>query len=309
MSSRYQYTSMDRVFAKLARDLGSDLNEDDVIEWTGEALEFMQSVKSFEEAVCFAEVKNFVCDMPKWCHAIIQIARDNDYQCSVGVTAFTKTVKEILPSTLVLTEDGEYVTTDNTMQLANNVTLNVNYKVWLDTPWYRGRYTPIRLKDSTLFNTLVCREQSCSYDNCRDEYSIKNGNIIQFSFQEGLVAIPFLRQATDGNGWPLIPDHVSFLTAITKYIGLKMAEREMNSNREGALGKYDRYSGEWQWYCKQASNVDMMPYGIDEHQNLLDQRTYLIPARNKYYGFFGNLATPEQRRFDNSRGNYYVVNG
>lgn len=303
MSSRYQYTTMDRVFSKIDRDITSDFNEDDVIEWTGEALEFMRCVKSYEEVVCFAEVKNFHCAVPKWCHAIIQIGRDSNIHCSQDVWAFTKTVKEILPTNIVLTDDGEYVTVGNSMQLANQVVLNVNYKVWLETPYYRQRYTPVRLATSTLFNSLVC-DDGCDYSSCRDEYQIVMGNTIRFSFETGIVIIPFLKQAVqEETGWPLVPDHISFLTAITKYVNMKMVEKEYNAGREGAKGRLDKYEADWQWYCKQAGNVDMMPFGVDEHQNLLNQRSYLLPPQNRYYGFFGNLNKPENRSFLNPRGN------
>lgn len=302
MSFRYQYTTMDRVFSKVDRDITSDFNEDDIIEWTGEALEFMSCVKSYEEVVCFSEVKNFHCAVPKWCHAIIQIARDHNFKCSQDVTAFTKVVREILPSNLVLTDDGEYVSTDNSMQLANQVVLNINYKVWLETPYYRQRFSPVRLSTSSLFNALVC-DDGCDYSSCKDEYKVIMRNTLRFSFEEGLVAIPFLKQALEeATGWPYVPDHVSFLTAITKYIAMKMAEKEYNNGREGSKGKLDKYEADWQWYCKQAGNVDMMPYGVDEHQNLLDQRSYLLPANNRYYGFFGNLNKPENRQYLNPRG-------
>jgi hypothetical protein len=46
----------------------------------------------------------------------------------------------------------------------------------------------------------------------------------------------------------------------------------------------------------------MMPNGVDELQNMMEQRSYLIPRQNAYYGFFGRLAHKEQRRFNNPDG-------
>src|SRR5690349_19381133 len=74
-----QYTSIDRIFSKVNRDITSDFNEEDVIEWTGEALGFMESNKSFDEAVAFMEVNNFTANMPPLSHGLIQIARNNKF--------------------------------------------------------------------------------------------------------------------------------------------------------------------------------------------------------------------------------------
>jgi len=51
-------TSIDRVFSKLARDTGEAFDEAEVIEWTGEALDAIGSVRMLEEALAFIEVTN-----------------------------------------------------------------------------------------------------------------------------------------------------------------------------------------------------------------------------------------------------------
>ena len=59
MSQPIQYTTVDRIFNKLYRDLReTSLNESDVIEWIGEALDFLKVAENQEEAIAFLEVKN-----------------------------------------------------------------------------------------------------------------------------------------------------------------------------------------------------------------------------------------------------------
>ncbi len=89
----------------------------------------------------------------------------------------------------------------------------------------------------------------------------------------------------------MIPDNISFTSAIVAYIKWKMLDRMSYLGREGTAQRAIKAEQDWHWYCKQASNLDMMPYGIDEHQNLLEQRSYLLPRHNRYYGFFGNLGS------------------
>ncbi len=62
--SQIPYTSIDRIFNKLERDFGSEFNEGDVIEWTGEALEAIGAVKQYEEAVAYIKVVNHQISLP-----------------------------------------------------------------------------------------------------------------------------------------------------------------------------------------------------------------------------------------------------
>lgn len=308
MSARYSYIPIDRIFSKLIRDLGEGfIIEKDVIEWTGEALEFIQAVKSFEEAVAYIEVENYQCKLPAGTHSIIQIARNNNW---------TKQVSDLCPqlvsSEVTVTEDAPAipVALDCNGQPINDYELayyrpyfdlKYEYGAWCGCGYYRRNYTPVRLATSTFFNTIVCRERDYDsiYQGVKDEYTVINKEILRFSFKEGSVAVALLRQVLDPEtGYPMIPDNISYTTAITKYITLKIFEKHFYNGREGSQAKMQKAEQDWQWYCKQASNVDMMPYGIDEHQNLLDQRSYILPRQNQYFSFFGNLANPEGRKFN-----------
>src|SRR5688572_26755336 len=73
----YTYVSVDRIFSKLVRDVTNDFSEGDIIEWCGEALEFIGATRLYEEAVAFIEVNNHQCKVPAGNHMVMQIARDN----------------------------------------------------------------------------------------------------------------------------------------------------------------------------------------------------------------------------------------
>ena len=59
--------------------------------------------------------------------------------------------------------------------------------------------------------------------------------------------------------------------------------------REGYADKYQKSEQDWQWYCKQAGNKQMMLHGVDQFQNFTESRNQLLPSKNRYYGFFGKL--------------------
>jgi hypothetical protein len=168
--------------------------------------------------------------------------------------------------------------------------LKIEHEGWSNSRFYQQNFTPVRLADHTFFNTIVDSEYGSAYCAAVDSYTIIQGKYIRTSFRNGQVAISYKKQVTDADGYPMIPDNISYKTAITKYIQYKMADRDFQNGRDGAERRLAKYESDWHWYCSQASNADKMIYGIDEHQNFLDQRTTLIPNYKKYFGFFGNLS-------------------
>lgn len=322
MGRHLNYVSADRIIAKLYRDLGlEDINEGDIIEQIGEALEAIGTITLYEEAVAFVEVENYQASLPNGLHSIIQIARNNKW---------VKENKESLcPANILLDcshEEMENINSPNTPCGCNNESINpkegvpldcdgkilgeyevayyrpyfdlqYEYHLWGNSHYYKEHYTPIRLANHTFFNTIVCPEDQNMYHGVTDEYTI-SGDKIRTSFKEGSIAISYYRQKVDEeNGYPMIPDEYSVITAITSYITMKYMARLWYMGREGYGDKYQKAEQDWQWYCKQAGNKALMPHGVDEFQNLTESRNQLIPARNRYYGFFGKLGRQDNTRF------------
>lgn len=316
MSNTYGYTSMDRVFSKLIRDYGEDWNEGDVIEWTGEALEFMQAVKSYEEAIAFIEVKNHQCSLPSGIHAVIQVARNNhwsgfkkDILCPITVTQsiLLQNTEEQAAIPVALDCEGMPINDYELAYYRPYFDLQAEYLGWRHSRYYNNGYSPVRLATHTFFNNFVCSTEDdnpgITRDSGYDEYTVVDKKLLRFSFKEGSVAVAYLRQKLDPEtGYPMIPDHVTYTTAIVSYIILRLTRKEFNKGREGSAGRLQEAEREWQWYCKQAGNLDMMPHGVDEHQNLLDQRSYILPRVNNYYSYFGKMSRPEGRKYNDPDG-------
>lgn len=315
MGRQLNYVSADRIIAKLYRDLGlEDINETDVIEWCGEALEAIGTITLYEEAVAFIEIENHQADLPNGLHSIIQVAKNNRW---------SKDDKEQLcPANIILDcshEEMENINSPNTPCGCNNESINVfdgvpldcnghligdvevayyrpyfdlqyEYHLWGNSHYYKEHYTPVRLANHSFFNTIVCPEDQNWYTGGHtDEYTIV-GDKIRTSFKEGSIAISYYRQKIDEEtGYPMIPDEYSIITAITMYVTMKHMARLWYMGREGYADKYQKAEQDWQWYCKQAGNKALMPHGVDQFQNLTESRNQLLPSRNRYYGFFGKL--------------------
>ena len=285
---------MDRIYSKIERDLpSSEINEVDVIEWAGEALEFINAVRAKEEAVAFLSVENFQCELPHNLHNIIQIAKNT----MVDDPTQTVTVSE---EDEVLEPDTDYpVCLDCNGMPYNDYSvayyrpyydLQYEYNLWRGNLTYHRCYVPVRLTNHSFFNSLVCTEDGADcgisgewsnglYNKSSYEYNVIEDKVLRFNFEKGLIALAYLRNMQDEKGLPMIPDNISFTTAITTYIMYKQMSREFYTGREGSQSKMLKSEADWQWYCKQASNSAFIPQGVDELENIKEQRNYIIPRR------------------------------
>lgn len=322
MKQKLEYTSMETIFSKFNRDLrGTDISESDLVEWTAEALGFMKVVEIQEEALAFIEVQNHQAELPCGFQAVIQIARNNDWN------SFDKENTGTCPSNF-----EEYISEDTTVvnpldynPLSPNVfvdcqgsiigdhevayyrpyfDLQYEYNQWIGSGYFREKYTPVRLANHTFLGSLVAEETSTGlYNSSSDEYTIAGGfpNMnLRFSFKEGQIALAYLRTVIDPETqYPVIPDDIRFITAITYYIKWKMAERLRWSGREGFQLEAQDAEQKWNKYVRQAINSVKMPQGVDQYQNMMEQSLYLIPRHRKYYGYFGKLGREEDRLFNN----------
>jgi hypothetical protein len=278
---KFQFVTTDTILAKYSRDFrGLDINVDDAVEWIGEALGFIKIASASEEAIAFLKVENYQVEIPKGLHYIVQIARKNNNSLDIGV------IEENL---------GVAETTENNVEDVPSFTRYLNfpfkYVSWASNAYASQEFTQVTLADSSFFNSLVCEIPGTEglYTGHSDEYTIAQDNL-RFNFKEGFVAISYIRQMVDCvTGYPMVPDDESAKSAITYYLGWKFKENECWNHREGSCQLAEKAEGKWLKYVKQFKNKAKMPQGVDQYQNLMEQHTYLVPNRNKYYGFFGRV--------------------
>lgn len=290
-----QFTTIDRVISGIRRDLNNvNINVMDVVEWAGEALDFLKVPASLENVVTFAEVKNYETDLPQYLHYILQIARDSNY---TSLTDFNNYEEEVV---LEVNNEVSAPCTDCQGNIIGDYdiayyrpffNLYLEHGLWTNSKIYKRRYTPVRLAESVFFKSTVCQEKQVDYTSCQDEYTIIGivDRKLRFSFKEGYVAISYLRNAIDKEtGFPYIPDEISVITAIKYYIKWKLAESLDFDGREGFARLAQDSERKWLKYIRQGRNALIMPKTIDEYQNLLEQSHHLVP-RGEYYNFFGTL--------------------
>jgi hypothetical protein len=322
-----QFTTIDRIFSKVHRDLkGTDVEEGDVVEWIGEALEFLKVHGIQEESVAFMEVKDFHANIPCGFQMVLQVAKNNNYvedQCETTCCNIAEVVEEIetplAPCNIESPEltgcpvpldcNGAPLTDVEVAYYRPFFDLKWEYQPFINSSLYQEKFTPVRLASNTFFNSLVCKEtDQTPYQSCTDEYTIvgHTEKRLRFSFKTGQVALSYLKSVTDATtGYPLVPDHISYTSAIVYYIKWKLAEQMEWAKREGYAGLAEKAERRWLKYCRQAKNYSKMPKSLDDYQDLLEQSHKLIPNHRRYYGFFGKINREEDRGFNNPDTVYY----
>lgn len=286
----YNYAPLDRILTKLYRDLGIlDIQEIDVIEWCGEALDHIGVVTMYEKIVSIGDVTNHSCPLPLGLQMIEQVAVNTGERFTTEVIMNALKHSEVIPDSNTNDEPKQTIEPKQLNDIFYPFT-NFSYNVYSTII---PRFVALRLANHNLFGSLVLEESSNMLFN-GDEYSVVD-NMLRFSFKEGQVLICHYRQPLDDKtGYPLIPDIASVIQAVTSYVTYKYMQRNWYSGRQGYGDKMRIAEQDWHWYCRQAKGVLIMPKGVQGHQDLLDIEHGKLPNHNRYYGFFGNLSRRTQ---------------
>ena len=124
-------------------------------------------------------------------------------------------------------------------------------------------------------------------------YSLNN-DFITLSAKEGKVCMSYWSILLDDEGYPMVPNDVSYVQAVTWYLTKKL---DYISWRKGEISDkvFAKSEQEYEWYVAQASSRAKMP-DVDKMENLKRQLLRLKPNPDHYNGFFKYLATPESRK-------------
>lgn len=304
-----QFTTIDRILVRIQKYIkDTGISENDIIEWAGEALEFLKTVEIQEQAVKFLKVENYEADVPMGFQMVLQVAKYNKDAKEIENDCSKKEIQEEdvdlkCPDCCGKTGLIDFLFSDWSNSYRPYFDMQWQYIDWTVSKYYKENFTPIRLSNHALFNSIVCKEKAFEKD-CYGEHEYTIVGLVdkklRFSFKEGYVALAYVKNAIDREtGLPLIPDHEQHLAAIQYYLLWKIAELLDWKGREGYAQKANTNMQLWLKYVKQAKNFAKMPKTIDQFQNLLESTHHLIPRHKRYYKYFGNLGRAEDRRFSN----------
>lgn len=276
------YISLRNVLAKTYRDVGLPMEESDVIEWAAEALSHIGAPAALETVTAFAEVKNYRLLLPTNFKTLLSIAKNECYEED----------KSTACPAAVVTEDT--VVTDCNGNIINECDYTQYYPAYDVDQYFAVFGNPVI---SSCYHTLRQATGTFFEGNALPNYNNLHGNdydfkiifpYIQFSFQEGFVAMSYTRVKMEDT-LPMVPDYESYREALARYVRYKLLQRKIDRGENIPLALLQMAEADWHWYCKQARNEAVMHQSIADHENKLMRSLRKVPPIYSYDSYFGSL--------------------
>lgn len=294
----YKLTSVKSVIAKVFTDL--DLQEEthkvsDMIEWAGEALEKIGAFPYFVNKVTglegnpLLELNNYQCKLPCDFYSLIQMTysekSNGPFLPMRYSTGHFETFGEVSNTTNLSTVPPESDIITFAMQLYNMTYaealtyLNSNPdKRTLISDMVSDGYAKVVTIGSDITNPLTTTDDIT--------YVIANG-YIKTNVRSGYIMMAYQAIPTDCDGYPMIPDEISFKEAIYWYINMKLMYPKWAEGRVRDAVYYDARRS-WNFYCKQAYGDALMP-NADKLESIKNAWIRLIPELKEHNSGFSTL--------------------
>ena len=251
---------------------GNTISEHDVLEWASHGFRKLKVKQLYESTTSFIKVVNHVAKLPIGVKMIEQIYYKEEF------------VDDDISNIEVYTSN------------ADTFSVTKSNSDFMQSNYYTSSWSPLRLATSTFHNQVVLRDSPNYRCRCEHEYSINKNNCVVTSFEEGYLAVSYLRFPMNDEGEFLIPDDINILVAIKNYVLMKIWEKRYNFKEDGAEGRFQNYLRLWE-ITRAATIGKIMMFSVDEWENFKQQHLRIGSHTNTYYNGFGNLATQENIHF------------
>ena len=146
-------------------------------------------------------------------------------------------------------------------------------------------------------NYRVFRHTTDSFhmsDNKQDSFDLTykiQGNVIFTSIKEGTIEIAYNAFAVDSEGYPMVPDNSSFISALEFYIKKKKFNILFD---EGKISQsvWNQVCQDYAWTVGQAQS-DLIRPTIDQMQSITNSLNTLIPRVSEHKSGFVNDGSAE----------------
>jgi len=288
--------SLKNIISKTIRDLqySKDFPWQNAIEWGAEALQHIGAYGQFEKRCEKIDIQNHRGILPCDFHQLLQVSY-NGKPLSPGTGSFmhlmhTSCFSNNKDTDLSLYEQATIArielqinSINQQLAVATNVTVIESLNNSLQD--LKKELLCVLNRTSTLSPIL---EKGLDE---RGTYWIGD-YYIKTSFANGTVFIAYMAIPTDDEGFPLVPDDISYREAIYRYITMKMMYIEyLRGNINSTI--YLDMENKWHWYCKQARATSNMP-DLGMLESIKNQWVRLIPNINQFDTFFNDLNSQEQ---------------
>jgi hypothetical protein len=309
------------VIAKVLADL--DITEEavriaDFKEWCSEALEKIGSVKQLKRTICgegsspALVMSGYQTQLPS------DLFKLNQVMYSVNPTGpwFPMTVStgsfdhwDAVPDTQLTTSGSTPNVVLEALLLSIYETMSENFiYAWYNQMTYEEAVVIMKGDSEASRNLRALLLSMLKYNgttsNVTKEIGFKyridpSQSKIISNMKTGFVKVSYDAMYTDEEGYPMIPDLISYLEAIYWYITMKLKYPEYLSGRMNREIYYD-IRRSWNFYCKQAYGEAMMP-NEDEMETIKNVWTKLIPDVYANESGYVNIGEPQRIKNLNRR--------
>lgn len=302
--------SVRTVIAKVMADLNiqeDDLRISDILEWCGEAMEHIGAIAQYEPKVVTLPIINHQVPLPCDLHQLHQVAYSFEpdgpwFPTRKATGSFAvwgnsdgcyhdcredccgecrhESCCEHCDPNMIVQDDvmtrlvvDMYGNIDNTKAIEM---LNTNQNLRTIVSHLINHYT---IGDYKHFKFDTANPSGGV------QYTVKPG-FIMCNAHCGYLKLSYSAIKTDENGYPLIPDMISFSEAIYWYITMKLKYPEYLNGRMNREIYYD-IKRSWNFYAKQAYAEAMMP-NEDGLESLKNNWNKLVPEYNDHNTFYSH---------------------
>ena len=117
------------------------------------------------------------------------------------------------------------------------------------------------------------------------------GNVIFTSIKEGVIEVAYNAFAVDSDGYPLVPDNSSFISALELYIKKKHFNVLFDTGKI-SQAVYNQVCQDYAWAVGQAQS-DLIRPTIDQMQSITNSLNTLIPRVSEHRSGFVNHGSAE----------------
>ena len=294
----YKLTSVKSVIAKVFADL--ELQEDvhritDMMEWAGEALEKIGAFPYFINKVTglnnqpLLVLSNYQVKLPHDFYSLIQAAYSPNsngpfYPMRYSTGSFDGNGNSETITPLATTPAESDIIT---------MAMSIYGLSYDDAVIYMNNYPEKRTIISSLITNAYDRNKSFDTTSgnplaTTDDYTyvISNG-YMKTNISDGYIMLSYQAIPTDENGYPMIPDDISFKEAIYWYINMKMMYPKWCSGQVRDAVYYDAKRS-WNYFCKQAYGDALMP-NTDKLESIKNAWVRLVPEFHEHSSGFSTL--------------------
>jgi len=303
--------SLKRVIAKIYSDLSIDEENvpvTDIIEWSAEALEKIESPNAYtqkvtgKEGIPLKEIKDYQAQLPLDCRQVIQVAYAED----AGADSFypMKYASGSFSGNYGLTKDIDLDHIDDNTNLGSGVADSdvVSLTMDLYDLTYEEAVSKLNTDEnvrSALINLLQEKQSKLADETTSTdilEYKIVPG-YIKTNVKDGYLMVSYLAIPTDYDGYPMLPDNQSFIEAVFWYVATKLFYQQWVKGVLKDKELYQHAASKWRFYVKQAYGKSVAPKTLDEHESLKNNWLRLLPKVNQGESFFKDL-NKQQRLYN-----------